>query len=196
MKIDARHIALMAVLVLMVALVGGVAGWSMRGAKIEPPTTDTIRIHTVDTLRLPAPPPDTVTNTVTRYVSVPVYVRDTDTIYEPVMVPLPFEQHFARLEDVADVWYSGYDAKIDSAVVYRHRTTEVVNHFADVSKMPRLAAGLGCGAIYQEKRVNAYLFGEIRYNAKKTTFGTFAAIDQNGRWCLGGNVCWRLTLVN
>ena len=191
---DARHIALVVVLAVMLALAGGVAGWSMRGVRIESPTPDTIRIHTTDTLRI-ASVPDTVTNTVTRYVSVPVYVRDTDTIFEPVMVPIPIEHHFTRIGEVADVWFSGYQARIDSAVAYEHHTTEIVNHIADVSKMmPRLTAGVGCGAFYQEKRVNAYLFGEMRYNAQKSTFSTFAAIDQNGRWCVGGEVGWRFTL--
>ena len=191
---DARHIALVVVLAVMLALLGGVAGWSMRGARIEPPTPDTIRIHTTDTLRI-ASVPDTVTNIVTRYVSVPVYVRDTDTIFEPVMVPIPIEHHFTRIGEVADVWFSGYQARIDSAVAYEHHTTEIVNHVIDANKMPRLTAGVGCGAIYAERRVNAYLFGEMRYNAKKSTFSTFAAIDQNGRWCLGGEACWRLTLI-
>ena len=191
---DARHIALVVVLAVMLALAGGVAGWSMRGARIEPPTPDTIRIHTTDTLRI-ASVPDTVTNTVTRYVSVPVYIRDTDTIREPVMVPIPIEHHFARIGEVADVWFSGYQARIDSAVAYEHHTTEIVNHIADVSKMmPRLTAGVGCGAFYQEKRVNAYLFGEMRYNTKKSTFAARAAIDQTGRWCVGGEVGWRFTL--
>lgn len=190
---DARHIALVVVLAVMLALAGGVAGWSMRGARIEPSTPDTIRIHTTDTLRI-ASVPDIITNTVTRYVSVPVYVRDTDTIFEPVLVPIPIEHHFTRIGEVADVWFSGYGAKIDSAVAYEHHTTEIVNHVIDANKMPRLTAGVGCGAIYAERRVNAYLFGEMRYNAKKSTFAASAAIDQNGRWCVGGEVGWRFTL--
>ena len=191
---DARHIALVVVLAVMLAMVGGVAGWSMRGARIEPPATDTIRIHTVDTI-LTVSVPDTVTLTETKFVPVPVYVRDTDTIFEPVMVPIPIEHHFARIGEVADVWFSGYQARIDSAVAYEHHTTEIVNHVAEVSKMPRLTAGVGCGAFYQEKRVNAYLFGEMRYNAPKTTFGTFASIDPTGQWCAGATVSYRFDLI-
>lgn len=192
---DTRHIALVVVLAVMLALVGGVAGWSMRGARIEPPTTDTIRIHTTDSLRI-ASVPDTVTTTVTRYVSVPVYIRDTDTIREPVTVPLPFEHHFARIGKVADVWFSGYQARIDSAVAYEHHTTKIIRQPYDVPKTPRLTAGVGCGAFYQEKRVNAYLFGEMRYNAPKTTFGTFAAIDPTGKWCAGATVTYRLDIIH
>ena len=192
---DARHIALVVVLAMMLALVGGVAGWSMRGARIEPPATDTIRIHTIDTLRI-ASVPDTVTNTVTKFLNVPVYIVDTDTIFEPVMVPIPIEHHFARIGEVADVWFSGYEARIDSAVAYEHHTTEIVHHPIGVNKMPRLTAGFGCGAFYQEKRVNAYLFGEMRYNAPKTTFGTFAAIDPTGQWCAGATVSYRIDLLH
>ena len=182
-----------AVLLALVSFVGGCR--TGQATTPAPPPPDTIRIHTTDTLRI-ASVPDTVTTTMTRYVSVPVYIRDTDTIREPVTVPLPFEQHFARIGEVADVWFSGYDAKIDSAVAYEHHTTEIVNHIRDVTKMPRLIAGVGCGAMYAEKRVNAYLFGEIRYNAKKTTFGTFAAIDQTGRWCAGATVSYRIDILH
>ena len=183
---------IVAVLLALVSFVGGCR--TGQATTPAPPPPDTIRIHTTDTLRI-ASVPDTVTTTVTRYVSVPVYIRDTDTIREPVTVPLPFEQHFARIGEVADVWFSGYQTRIDSAVAYEHNTTELIRQPYEVPKMPRLTAGLGCGAMYAEKRVNAYLFGEIRYNAPKTTFGTFAAIDQNGRWCVGGEVCWMLTIL-
>lgn len=181
-------------LMLVAGILGGIIGYG-HGKRSFAPTevvkTDTIR--TTDTIKLHAPPPDTVTLTKVKTVKVPIH--DTVTLVDSVWIDLPFEQHFARIGKVADVWFSGYDAKIDSAVAYEHHTTEIVNHIAEVSKMPRLTAGVGCGAIYRENRVNAYLFGEMRYNAPKSTFGTFAAIDQNGRWCLGGNVCWRLTII-
>ncbi len=180
-----------AVLLALVSFVGGCR--TGQATTPVPPPPDTIRIHTTDTLRI-ASVPDTVTTTVTRYVSVPVYIRDTDTIREPVTVPLPFEQHFARIGEVADVWFSGYQARIDSAVAYEHHTTELIRQPYEVPKMPRLTAGVGVGAFYQEKRVNAYLFGEMRYNATKSTFAARAAIDQTGRWCVGGEVCWRFTL--
>lgn len=191
-KIKVAFAALLVAVLLMAVAFS--SGYLAGGRNVVKPTPDTIRIHTVDTVEIPSVP-DTVTNTLTRYVSVPVYIRDTDTICVPVMVPIPIEHHFARIGEVADVWFSGYDARIDSAVAYQHHTTEIVNHVADVRKMPRLTAGVGCGAMYADKRVNAYLFGEMRYNARKTTFGTFAAIDQNGRWGVGGEVCWRLTLI-
>lgn len=90
-------------------------------------THDTI--YQTDTVRLPAPPPDTVTKTVTKVVKVPLH--DTVTLVDSVWVELPFEQHFSRLEDVADVWYSGYQAKIDSATIYRHQQTIIEKHYIE-----------------------------------------------------------------
>ena len=178
----------------MLTLVGFFAGWSLRGHRQEPPVADTIRIHTVDTLRLPVPP-DTVTSIVTRYVSVPVYVRDTDTIRERVMVPLPIEHRFARLEDVAEVWYSGFQPRIDSAVVYRHRLTEIVRQPYEVSRLPPLSLGIGCGAFYAENRVNAFLFAEMRYNAPKLAVTAIGGIDQRGTWTAGLGVSCRIDLI-
>jgi hypothetical protein len=179
----------------MLTLVGFFAGWSLRGHRQQPPVADTVRIHTVDTFRLPAPQPDTVTSIVTRYVAVPVYVRDTDTIREPAVVPLPFERRFARLEDVADVWYSGFQPRIDSAVVYRHRLTEIVRQPYEVTRLPPLSLGIGCGAFYAENRVNACLFAEMRYNAPKLAVTAIGGIDQRGTWAAGLGVSCRIDLI-
>lgn len=152
---DARHIALVAVLAMMLALAGGVAGWAMRGERIAPPVTDTIVIHTVDTLRI-ASVPDTVTNIVTRYVSVPVYIRDTDTIVEEVMVPIPIEHHFSRIGEVADVWFSGYQARIDSAVAYQQHTTEIVHDRVEARQLPNLVtlnAGMSDASLTYMRRM-------------------------------------------
>ena len=178
-------------------LLGGfAAGWSLRGHQQEPIPSDTITIMKVDTVTL-VEPRDTLTRIVWK--PYPVAVHDTTLIHhhttDSIWISLPYEHRYMAKEDTLEVWYSGIDPKIDSAKVYMHHTTEIVNHIADVSKMmPRLTAGVGCGAFYQEKRVNAYLFGEMRYNTKKSTFAARAAINQNGRWCVGGEVSWRFTL--
>ncbi|MBQ1760906.1 MAG: hypothetical protein IIZ94_14640 [Prevotella sp.] len=173
------------------------AGWSLCGHQQEPISNDTITIMKVDTVTLVEPMVDTLIRFVDRLY--PVAVHDTTLIHhhttDSIWISLPYEHRYMAKEDTLEVWYSGIDPKIDSAKVYMHHTTEIVNHIADVSKMmPRLTAGVGCGAFYQEKRVNAYLFGEMRYNTKKSTFAARAAIDQNGRWCVGGEVSWRFTL--
>jgi hypothetical protein len=187
--------AIALLLAAMLTLVGFFAGWSFRGHRQQPPVADTIRIHTVDTFRLPAPQPDTVTSIVTRYVSVPVYVRDTDTIREPAVVPLPFERRFARLEDVADVWYSGFQPRIDSAVVYRHRLTEIVRQPYEVTRSPLLGIELGVAAFYSEKRVSPCLFAAMRYNSPRMAVTGFGAVDHQGRWAVGCGVSYKIDLI-
>lgn len=171
------------------------AGWKVRGEKIKPPVADTIRIHTVDTLRLVEKIHDTTVLTYYKTIQVPLTVVEVDTVVDSVRVTLPFERHFAKLEDVADVWYSGYEARIDSAVVYKHHTTEIVKQPYEVAKMPRLMLGLGVAAFYCDKRINPFLVGEMRYNAPKTTFTAFGGIDHEGRWGAGVGVTYRINLI-
>jgi hypothetical protein len=199
---DARHIAIVAVLAILVALMGGMAGWcmrgNMRGEKNHPlPVADTVVITRTDTVTLVGPRDTLVRIAWKPY---PVAIHDTTWITrhttDSIFVMLPYEHRHLHRPDTLDVWYSGVDARIDSATVYYHHTTELIRQPYEVPKTPRLTAGVGCGAFYQEKRVNAYLFGEILYNAPKTTFGTFAAIDPTGRWCAGATVSYRLDLLH
>ena len=193
---DARHIAIVAVLAIIIALMGGVAGWCLRGENNRqqpPPVPDTTWFTLTDTVTLVGP-----RDSLTRIVWKPYPVHDTTFVIrhttDSIFIMLPYEHRHLHRPDTLDVWYSGVDARIDSATVYYHHTTELIRQPYEVPKMPRLTAGVGCGAFYQEKRVNAYLFGEMRYNTKKSTFAARAAIDQNGRWCVGGEVGWRFTL--
>lgn len=171
------------------------AGWKVRGEKIQPPVADTVRIHTVDTLQIVEEIHDTTVLTYYKTIQVPLTVVEVDTVVDSVRVTLPFERHFAKLEDVADVWYSGYDARIDSAVVYKHHTTEIVKQPYEVAKMPRLTLGLGAAAFYCDKRINPFIVGEMRYNAPKTTFTAFGGIDHEGRWGAGVGVTYRINLI-
>jgi hypothetical protein len=193
-KIKILALALMLAAGLMLASFA--AGWCMRGENNRqqpPPVPDTTWFTLTDTVTLVGP-----RDSLTRIVWKPYPVHDTTFVIrhttDSVFVMLPYEHRHLHRPDTLDVWYSGVDARIDSATVYYHHTTEIVHHLPDVRKMPRLTAGVGCGAIYQEKRVNAYLFGEMRYNAPKTTFGTFAAIDPTGQWCAGASVSYRFDL--
>ena len=188
-------ILLLAMLLAMgLMLASFMAGWKIRGEKMQPIVNDTIRIERVDTVTLVGNKVDTLIC----YVNRPYPVAVTDTIWhnDTMFVQLPYEHRHLHRPDTLDVWYSGVDARIDSATVYYHHTTELIRQPYEVPKMPRLTAGVGCGAIYQEKRVNAYLFGEMRYNAPKTTFGTFAAIDPTGQWCAGATVSYRIDLLH
>lgn len=95
-------------------------GSGKRNADQQFMTTDTIR--KTDTCWIPSPP-DTVTKTVTKTVRVPLH--DTVILVDSVWVDLPFERHHSSLEDVADIWFSGYEARIDSAKIYRHQETVI-----------------------------------------------------------------------
>ena len=195
---DKIKILLLAVLLALgLMLASFAAGWKIRGEKMQPPVADTIRIERVDTVTLVEP-----RDTLIRYVwkPYPVAVHDTTLIHhhttDSIWISLPYEHRYMAKEDTLEVWYSGVDARIDSATVYYHHTTEIVNHIAEVSKMmPRLTAGVGCGAFYQEKRVNAYLFGEMRYNAKQTTFSAYGAVNHEGKWGAGVGVTYRMNLI-
>lgn len=123
---DARHIALAIVLALMLVFAGGVAGWKVRGGKVQPPPADTVVIHTIDTITLTEKIHDTTTLTYYKTIQVPFTVVEVDTVVDSVRITLPYERHFASLDSVADVWYSGYDAKIDSARVYKYSTTNYI----------------------------------------------------------------------
>ena len=126
-----------------------------REAKSKAIIHDTVIVHHTDTIQVTVPP-DTVTNTVTKLVPVPQYIRDTDTITDTIVVALPFEQHFAKLEDVADVWFSGFQAKIDSAVVYRNTITEIIRQPVETpspANMVTVTAGISDASLGYMRRI-------------------------------------------
>ena len=121
--------------------------------------SDTIRIHTTDTCFLPSVP-DTVVAVKWKVRKVPQY--DTIHTTDSVWVVLPFEQHFARLDSVADVWYSGYEARIDSARVYKYITTEVVNYHHQVieaNNMVGANAGISDASLFYMHRIGKLWLG-------------------------------------
>lgn len=194
---DARHIAIVAVLAILVALMGGVAGWCMRGEKKHPlPVADTVVITTTDTVTLVGPRDTLVRIAWKPY---PVAIHDTTFITrhttDSIFVMLPYEHRHLHRKDTLDVWYSGVDARIDSATVYYHHTTEIIRQPYQVAKMPRVTLGVGVGGFYHEKQVDAYLLGELLYNAPKTTFAAFGAINQEGQWGAGASVAYRINLI-
>lgn len=171
------------------------AGWKIRGDKIQMPVADTVVIHTVDTLTVTERIRDTVTKTYYKTIQVPFSDVEVDTGDDSVRVTLPYERHFAKLEDVADVWYSGYDAKIDSAVVYKHHTTEIVNHVIEANKMTRLTIDVGAGAMWHEQAVKPFAVGKLNLNRPHTTFTAFGAINPDGDWAAGLTVTYRMNLI-
>lgn len=185
-------ILLLAVLLAMgLMLASFLAGWKIRGEKMQPPIADTIRIERVDTVTLVEPRVDTLIRFVNRLYPVTDTVWRNDTMY----VQLPYEHRYYGVTDTVEVWYSGVDPTLDSVRVYEHHTTEIIRQPYEVAKMPRLTLDLGAAAFYSDKSINPCLFGEMRYNAAKTTFSAYGAIDHQGRWAAGGSVTYRMNLI-
>lgn len=141
--------AILALLIVLSVVLPMTLGLGIRiGATMtEQPEPTVVRdtIRTTDTIQLPAPPPDTVTKTITKVVQVPLTDVEVDTDVDSARITLPFEQHHAQLGDVADVWYSGYDAKIDSATIYKHQQTVIEQHYI-TQPAPSNIIGLEAGA--------------------------------------------------
>lgn len=194
---DARHIAIVAVLAILVALLGGVAGWCVRGEKKHPlPVADTVVITTTDTVTLVGP-----RDTLVRFAwkPYPVAVHDTTFVTrhttDSVFISLPYQYRHLSKPDTLDVWYSGVDPRIDSAVVYMRHTTEIIKQPYEVARMPRVTLDVGCGAFYAENNVNPYLLGEMRYNAQKTSWQVYGAVNHEGRWGVGAGVSYRFNII-
>lgn len=194
---DARHIAIVAVLAILVALLGGVAGWCVRGEKKHPlPVADTVVITTTDTVTLVGP-----RDTLVRFAwkPYPVAVHDTTFVTrhttDSVFISLPYQYRHLSKPDTLDVWYSGVDPRIDSAVVYMRHTTEIIKQPYEVARMPRVTLDVGCGAFYAENNVNPYLLGEMRYNAQKTSWQVYGAVNHEGRWGVGVGVSYRFNII-
>lgn len=187
-------ILLLAVLLAMgLMLASFLAGWKIRGEQMQPPIADTIRIERVDTVTLVEPMVDTLIRYVNRLY--PVAVHDTMWHNDTLYVQLPYEHRYYSVPDTLDLWYSGVDPRIDSARVYEHHTTEIIRQPYEVAKMPRLTLDLGAAAFYSESRINPCLVGEMRYNARKTTFSAYGAVNHEGKWGTGVGVTYRINLI-
>lgn len=188
-------ILLLAVLLAMgLMLASFFAGWKVRGEKIQPPVADTITIDHWDTTYLPSPP-DTVTSEEKIPVPVPYYIKETDTVHDSVLVVLPYEHHHAQVDSLLDIWYSGYQTKIDSIVAYKHLTTQIIKQPYEVSKMPSLTLDLGAGAMWHEQAVKPLAVGKLNLNRPHTTFTAFGAVNHEGDWAAGLTVTYRLNLI-
>lgn len=197
-KFQFYTLVLLLVATFMLAAFG--AGWVLRGRQADVAVSmrpDTVLLHITDTLRLVKTQQihDTVTNTIVQVVQVPMDAVDIDPSVDSALVSLPFEQHFVSLDSVADIWFSGYKAQIDSAVVYKHTITHVIQQPFEVSKLPRVTLDVGVGAFYHSERVNPYLLGELCYNRPKATFSAYGVINHEGAWAAGLNVSYRLNLI-
>ena len=140
MKKNAKTILALLIVLAVVLLMTLGLGIRIGATMTEQPEPTVVRdtIRTTDTIQLPAPPPDTVTKTITKVVQVPLTDVEVDTDVDSARVTLPFEQHHAQLGDVADLWYSGYQAKIDSATIYKHQQTVIEQHYITEPSKPNI----------------------------------------------------------
>ena len=164
---------------ILALLVGGSIGFYVGREHCEIAPPDTLRIEYVDTCFIESPP-EIVTRTDTRYVKVTQYVTRTDTITDTIKAALPFEQHFAKIDDVADVWFSGFQPKIDSAVVYKKHTTEIVNHYIKEPAPKNIvcvSAGMTDASLMYLRRIGPVWLGAsagYTYDGNATARGTIA----------------------
>lgn len=187
-------ILLLAVLLAMgLMLASFLAGWKIRGEQMQPPIADTIRIERIDTVTLVEPMVDTLIRYVNRLY--PVAVHDTMWRNDTMYVTLPYEHRYYGVPDTLDVWYSGVDPRIDSARVYAHHTTEIIRQPYEVAKTPRLTLDIGAAAFYADKSINPCLVGEMRYNAKKTTWSAYGAVNYEGKFGVGIGVSYRFDIL-
>lgn len=182
------------VLALIVLLATFFTGYHVRDRQIQPPVADTITIDHWDTTYLPSPP-DTITNVEEKPYPVPYYIKDTDTVHDSVLVVLPYEHHHAHVDSLFDIWYSGYQTKIDSIVAYKHLTTQIIKQPYEVTKMPILTLDMGAGAMWHEQAVKPFAVCKLNLNRPQTTFTAFGAVNPEGDWAAGLTVTYRLNLI-
>ncbi len=197
-------IVLLAVTVLISVLLGWIVGYNKGKAScpecFQIATDTTISIDsTITGGTAERPDADSLikADSVSFPVHKPSYLHG-DTVYLPgdtVYVWMQYEHRLYEIPGQLKVWYSGIDPCIDSTMVY-DRTKTITNYVLQTDyKMPRLTLDLGAGALYCDKGINPYLLGELRYNAKKTTFAAFGAIDHTGRWGAGINITYRINMI-
>lgn len=200
-----KHILTLLIAALLLMLIsfvlGGKIGYDYGKATCgELPPADTTTIASVDSTTIGGtavrPDADSLIriDSVPYPVPYPVLVQG-DTVHDTVYVYLSYEHRLFSIPDTLNVWYSGVDPRIDSINLYYHHTTEIVNHFVEVSKMPRLTAEIGLTVFYQDNRINPYAMAKIGYNAPKTTLSAYGAVDHQGRWVAGAGITYRFNII-
>lgn len=205
---DIKRILILFAIVIGVIMLGFVGGCSARGRydKRHAPSlaADTITLHHTDTVTLVGPR-DTLTRIVWK--PYPVAVHDTTLIVhhttDSFFIMLPYQHKHLSRPDTLDVWYSGIDPKVDSARVYMHHTTEIVNIPVVERRMPRLTMDVGAGtAIVGGKvgeatqfSVRPYGIARVSLNRPRATFSGWGRIDTQGAWGAGVDVSLRLDVV-
>ena len=153
------------------AILGGMLGYGMGKSSCD--TIVEIRHDTtiiIDTLHIPSPP-----DTVLKKVPVPYYVAVHDTTVDSVWVTLPIEHHLSTVKDTADIWYSGFDAKIDSIRFYlQHQViheTQVIKTDSYKNTVAIAGGSEGISLMYHRRSGNFVLGGSLgmTYDKKPTS---------------------------
>lgn len=128
-------------------LLGGIiiGFWVKSLSNENPITTETTTIIT-DTVWAK---PDTVfiSDTVVRYDTVKLTEYNTLTVIDSTYVILPIEQTLFRYPEQADIYVSGYKARIDSAIFFVNHTETVR---IEKEKPNVLQAEIGTGILFLE----------------------------------------------
>lgn len=204
MNRDFRHITIVVVLALILMLagciIGGMAGYNRGKDSFKPLQPDTIRIETIDTCWILSPP-DTVTQVFTKVVKVPVYEPETEhgsdePVTDSTWAVLNYEQHLAHIDSIADVYVSGYDVKIDSAIVYKHHTTEIINqpYEVQIPKQPLLTLDMGVGNC-QWQQLDPYVFAKATVSAGNWKIEPYAACTYSKQAAFGISVSRSIVLL-
>lgn len=191
LKIFATILAVSVVYAFGFLALGGILGYHRAKAQYEFQQQNVDTVSVTDTIAII----QFTTDTVIKTVNVPFYVAVHDTLVDSVWVDIPIERHFASIPDTADIWYSGFQAKIDSMRFYQQTTTITNTVVKTDYKTPRLTLDLGTSALYNQQNINPYLVGEICLNRPKTTFSAFGCINQYGDWAAGLNVTYRINII-
>lgn len=154
---------------------------------------DTIVVERIDTVTIVEARVDTLIRIVNRPYIVAVHDKIGRT--DSVLVMLPYEQRHYSEPDVLEVWYSGIDPTIDSAVVYNRHTVEIIKDVHDIPAIPKLSAYTGLAATYDGTRLKPSVVGELGFNAKKVGLSAFGAWSGGNDYLVGARISYRIDII-
>ena len=193
----AALLAAVLLLMLVSGILGGLLGYQKGKTSFKMPDPDTLRIEHWNTTYIPSPP-DTVTKEFTKVVKVPLYVPGEEKpSVDSTWAVLTYEQHFARLDSVADVWVSGYDVKFDSARVYKHTVTEIIRQPYEVMvpKEPVLTLDVGIGN-HQWQTLDPYVFAKATVKIDRWKIEPYVGYTYSKQPMAGVGVSWSFVIVH
>lgn len=134
-----------------------------KGSFVEP-QRDTITIH--DTIKVKPSDTPTVKDSVVGedLKPIPITVHDTCWVHDTCYVYVNIGHHHTNVPGVADIWYSGFDAKIDSMNFYQQ--TKYITERVEVPvEGPRynntisIVAGFEDASVMYTRRLGRFVIG-------------------------------------